>query len=87
MNIVFALILVAANIYCFIYFRPIAHTCAKFMAKRFREHYGEYATERGWDDPKTKFNKLFYQGVALFMGFWLLVVAFHELFGTIHLNQ
>jgi hypothetical protein len=70
-----------------IFIRSIARNVAEFMARRFREYYGEYATERGWDDQNKEVNKLFYRGIVLLLGVWLLIVAFHELFGTIHLNQ
>jgi len=55
------------------------------MAQRFKEKYGDYATERGWDNPDRKLNRYFYWGVVIFLGLFLLVMSFHEFFGPISL--
>ena len=87
MNIVIALILGILGILCLVYFRSLARTSATFMAKRFRECYGQDATERRWDNPNTQFNKYFYRGLVIVLGLFLLIMSFHEFFGTIKLNQ
>jgi len=87
MNILAALILGIAGISCLIYFRKFGGFAAKFMAKRFQESYGDYATEREWDNPNTQFNKYFYRGIVLFFGIFLLIMSFHEYFGVIHINS
>jgi hypothetical protein len=87
MNIIIASILGVAGILCFLFFRSLARSFAAFMAKRFRESYGEYATERGWDNPNSQFNKYFYLAFVIFIGLFLLIMAFTVLFGPINLNR
>jgi hypothetical protein len=87
MNIIVASILAVAGILCLLFFRSLAGSFAAFMAKRFRESHGEYATERGWDNPNSQFNKYFYLAFVIFIGLFLLIMAFTVFFGPINLNR
>jgi hypothetical protein len=87
MNVILFLVLAIVGISCLIWFRSLAHVLAIFFAKRFRESYGQYATERGWDDPNSTRNRYFYRPATLFIAVFLIIMAFHELFGTIYLNR
>lgn len=86
MNTIISITFAIAGILFLVYYRTIARCLSTFFAKRFHESYGDYATERGWDNPNSAYNKWFYTAAALFLGIFLLIVAFHELFGTIHLG-
>jgi hypothetical protein len=87
MNILFVSILAVAGILCLLFSRSLARSFAGFMAKRFRESYGEYATERGWDNPNSQFNEYFYLAFVIFVGLFLLIMAFTVFFGPINLNR
>jgi hypothetical protein len=86
MNLIVAAILVILGAVCLLYVRSVAKFLASFFAKQFHQSYGHYATERGWDDPNSLRNKVFYTAAAYFIGFFLLIMAFHELFGTIYIH-
>lgn len=87
MNIAIALVVGITGILCLIYFRSLGRSFAMFMAKRFREGYGEYATERGWDNYNSQFNKYFYRAFVIFFGLFLLIMSFTVFFGPINLNS
>jgi hypothetical protein len=61
MDIIIASSLAVAGLLCLLYFRSLARLFAAFMTTRFRESYGEYAIEHGWDNPNSKCNKYFYR--------------------------
>jgi hypothetical protein len=56
------------------------------MAKRLRESHGKYATERGWDNPDSQFDKYFYRAFIIVIGLFLLIMSFTAFFGPINLN-
>jgi hypothetical protein len=80
-------VLLLAGVLCLIYFRPLSDFLAAFFAKQFHDAYGQYATDRGWDNPGSSRNKYFYRAATLFIAIFLLIMAFHAFFGTIYLNR
>jgi hypothetical protein len=50
MNVITSLVLLLGGVLCLIYFRPLADFLVAFFAKQFHDAYGQYATDRGWDN-------------------------------------
>jgi hypothetical protein len=86
MNTILALTLLVAGLACLVCFRSLGRLFAGFMAERFHESYGQYASEHGWDNPISTFNKYFYRSIIIFLGLFLLIMSFTVYFGPIHLN-
>ena len=87
MNYIIGTILLILGIACLIRFKSFGKAMAKIFADQFRKTYGGYATDMGWDNPDRTYNKYFYRAAVIFIGLFLLMMSFHEFFGTIHLNQ
>jgi hypothetical protein len=84
-NAILAVTLAIGGLSCLIYCRNLSHLVAVFFAKHFRDHYGAYATARGWDNPNSRRNQYFYRAMVLFFGCFLILMAVHALVGTIYL--
>ena len=84
MNYFLALICAVAGIACFVWYKTLHRSLARFYAKRFHEEFGDLATTMRWDNPEDRWNLLIYQTGIFFLGVSLLAMAFHFAFGTIY---
>jgi hypothetical protein len=84
MNVLGALVLVAGGLSCIVWSRKLSDGLSKVYSREFRRQFGQYATERGWDDATRPFNKFLYRGMVVLFGLFLLIVAFHVYVGTVY---
>jgi hypothetical protein len=86
MNYLLALICLAAGIACLLWYKALSKTYAEFMAKRFKELYGGFATKMKWDNPNT-WQSMRYKLGTIGVGLFFIALAFYLTFGTIHIGS
>ena len=84
MNYMIALLCLIIGIAWLSSYKIVSKIYAEFMARRFKELYGGYATKMKWDDPKT-WQSIGYKLGIIGVGFCFLALAFYFVFGTIYL--
>jgi hypothetical protein len=84
MNYVLALALAVAGLAILIRNNELSIRFGRFFAQRHSMTFGRVAHSLGWDDPTKPFNVFLYRSVVIFFGLFLLLMAFHALFGTIY---
>jgi hypothetical protein len=58
-----------------------------FFARRHSGTFGRLATYLGWDDPNRPFNRILYRVIVIFVGIFVLIMAFHAFFGPIYIGS
>ena len=84
MHYTLALLCLIAGLVCVVWYRPLSKVYAEFMARRFKEFYGTFATKMKWDDPNT-WQSLGYKLGMIGVGLFFIAMALYFTFGTIHI--
>lgn len=87
MNYVFGMILSITGALVLINSKGLSTRLGVFYANRFSATFGRLAHSLGWDDPTKPFNALLYRAAVIIFGVFLLVMAFHSVFGPIYLGS
>lgn len=86
MNYLFAIISAFTGIACFIWYKPLYKTYAKFMTDRFHSQFGGLAHTMKWDDPNNRGQLMIYKSGIIGIGLFFMAVAFYLAFGTVNIG-
>jgi hypothetical protein len=86
MNYVLGAILATAGLAVLIWNRSFSASWLAFNANQAK-HFGGLAKFFGWDDPNRPFTRFLYRLLTIMLGLFLLVMAFHSVFGTVYLGS
>jgi hypothetical protein len=87
MKYLFAVVCFIISLSIIIWYKSPYKAYAKFMAKRFSEFFGDFASDMKWDDPENKGLLLNYKWGIIGAGLFFLGLALYLLFGTIHIES
>lgn len=85
MNYLIAFLLAAVGLTILVRNKILATDLTYFFTKHLGITFGPLAHRLGWDNPEKPFNVFFYRFIIILIGLFLLIMALHELVGTIYL--
>ena len=86
MNYLFGTVLAIAGVTILIYNKSFAARWRIFNANQFNKSLSNIAKAFRWDNPDRPFVVFLFRLLTIFLGIFLLIVAFHSFFGTIYLR-
>jgi hypothetical protein len=87
MHYFFSLVFAVMGIACFIWYKPLYRTYAQFIAKGYRDQFGNLAKKMRWDDPEGGGQIIIYKGGIIALGIFFLAMALHFAFGPISIGD